>query len=181
MPKAAPFFIRCPPPRSGGLCELVSFAGRGWSQGRRPATERAGMPGLHFHELRHTFATLALESGAIDMHELSRAMGRASYAITDDVYAHLRRKDYSAHRARFSAHVAAAGAAPLPPARIRRWTRSTHVDVYPDDPAVVLFRIHGIHAVTPRGGEGNTGSRVAQPVGELAMPSSERGVAGTVI
>ena len=34
--------------------------------------------GLHFHELRHTFATLALESCALGTHELSRAMGHAS-------------------------------------------------------------------------------------------------------
>lgn len=80
----------------------------------RPACDRAGLAGLHFHELRHTFATLALESGALDMHELSRAMGHASYAITDKVYAHLRARDYSRHRAAFSAHIAAASAGPAP-------------------------------------------------------------------
>lgn len=79
----------------------------------KPAARRAGFPELHLHELRHTFATLALESKALDMHELSRAMGHASYEITDRVYAHLRKKDYSSHRARFSAHIAAAGTAPV--------------------------------------------------------------------
>ncbi|MEW2014304.1 MULTISPECIES: tyrosine-type recombinase/integrase [Microbacterium] len=74
----------------------------------KPAAARAGLAGLHFHELRHTFATLALESGALDMHELSRAMGHASYAITDKVYAHVRPKDFTRHRAAFSAHIAAA-------------------------------------------------------------------------
>lgn len=44
----------------------------------KPAATRAGLDGLHFHELRHTFATLALESRALDMHQLSRAMGHAS-------------------------------------------------------------------------------------------------------
>ena len=44
----------------------------------KPAARRAGFPELHLHELRHTFATLALESKAVDMHELSRAMGHAS-------------------------------------------------------------------------------------------------------
>jgi len=76
----------------------------------KPACERAGLGGLHFHELRHTFATLALESGALDMHELSRALGHTNYGITDKVYAHIRRKDYSRHRAAFSAHVSAASA-----------------------------------------------------------------------
>ncbi|WP_169564355.1 tyrosine-type recombinase/integrase [Microbacterium indicum] len=86
----------------------------------KPAAERAGMKGLKFHELRHTFATLALESGALDMHELSRAMGHASYAITDKVYAHLRPRDYSRHRAAFSAHVAAAQTPPAPVLTIGR-------------------------------------------------------------
>ncbi|WP_177216765.1 tyrosine-type recombinase/integrase [Mycetocola miduiensis] len=72
----------------------------------KPAAARAGFSGLHLHELRHTFATLALESGALSMFDLSRAMGHASQAITDKVYAHLRKKDYSSHRALFSSHVA---------------------------------------------------------------------------
>ncbi len=80
----------------------------------KPAATRAGLDGLHFHELRHTFATLALESRALDMHELSRAMGHASYAITDKVYAHVRPRDYSAHRAAFSAHISAASAPVAP-------------------------------------------------------------------
>lgn len=71
---------------------------------------------LHFHELRHTFATLALESRALDMHELSRAMGHASYAITDKVYAHVRPRDFSAYRAAFSAHISA-GTATIAPLR----------------------------------------------------------------
>ena len=80
----------------------------------RPACERAGLSGLVFHELRHTFATLALESGTLTMFELSRAMGHGSEAITNRVYAHLRKKDYSAHRAAFSAHIAAASTTPVP-------------------------------------------------------------------
>jgi len=34
-------------------------------------------------------------------------MGHASYAITDRIYAHVRPKDFSRHRAAFSAHIAA--------------------------------------------------------------------------
>ncbi len=74
----------------------------------KPACNRAGLSGLHFHELRHTFATLALESRALTMYELSVAMGHESEAVTNKVYAHLRKRDYSAHRAAFSAHIAAA-------------------------------------------------------------------------
>lgn len=79
----------------------------------KPAATRAELDGQHFHELRHTFATLALESRALDMHELSRAMGHASYAITDKVYAHARPRDFSALRAAFSAHISA-GTSPAP-------------------------------------------------------------------
>ena len=67
---------------------------------------------LKLHELRHTFATLALES-SMDMFQLSRLMDHASYAITDRVYAHLRRKDYSKQRAAFSAHLVAGQAEPF--------------------------------------------------------------------
>lgn len=80
----------------------------------KPAATRAGLDGLHFHELRHIFATLALEPRALDMHELSRVMGHASYPITDKVYAHVRPRDFSAHRAAFSAHISA-GRAPVAP------------------------------------------------------------------
>ena len=50
------------------------------------------------------------------MYELSVAMGHEYEAVTNKVYAHLRKRDYSAHRAAFSAHVAA-GVAPV--ARVR--------------------------------------------------------------
>lgn len=54
------------------------------------------------------------------MHELSRAMGHASYAITDKVYAHVRPKDFSRRRATFSAHIAARSTSPAPLARLMR-------------------------------------------------------------
>lgn len=48
------------------------------------------------------------------MYELSVAMGHESEAVTNKVYAHLRKRDYSAHRAAFFAHIAAASATPAP-------------------------------------------------------------------
>lgn len=82
----------------------------------KPACERAGLSGLHFHELRHTFATMALTSRALTMYELSVAMGHESEAVTNKIYAHYAPRDYSSHRAAFSAHVAAA-VAPVAPLR----------------------------------------------------------------
>jgi hypothetical protein len=40
-------------------------------------------------------------------------MGHGSYGITDRVYSHLRRKDHSAQRAAFSAHMAAGHSEPM--------------------------------------------------------------------
>ena len=82
----------------------------------KPACTAAGLDGLHFHELRHTFATLALESGLLTMYELSVAMGHESEAVTNKVYAHLRKRDHTARRAAFSAFLAES-ATPLAPLR----------------------------------------------------------------
>ena len=54
------------------------------------------------------------KAGQAPMYELSVAMGHESEAVTNKVYAHLRKRDYSAHRAAFSAHIAAASATPAP-------------------------------------------------------------------
>ncbi len=47
------------------------------------------------------------------MYELSVAMGHESEAVTNKVYAHLRKRDYGAHRAAFSAHIAGACVSPV--------------------------------------------------------------------
>ncbi|CAN5358521.1 hypothetical protein BH11ACT3_BH11ACT3_19350 [soil metagenome] len=51
-------------------------------------------------------------------------MGHASYAVTDRIYAHLRRKDYSSHRAKFSAHIARAASEPAGVMPLRRESRA---------------------------------------------------------
>jgi hypothetical protein len=48
------------------------------------------------------------------MFDLSRMMGHASQTITDRVYGHLRKKDYSDQRARFSAFLSGAATPPVP-------------------------------------------------------------------
>lgn len=52
------------------------------------AIERAGLDGLRVHDLRHTYAALAIASGA-DAKTVQRQMGHASAAMTLDVYAGL--------------------------------------------------------------------------------------------
>lgn len=80
----------------------------------KPACERAGLAGLVFHELRHTFDTLAPESGQLLMYELSVAMGHESEAVTNRVYAHLRKRDHSARRTAFSSFLAQQSTTPAP-------------------------------------------------------------------
>ncbi|MBC7253206.1 MAG: tyrosine-type recombinase/integrase [Actinobacteria bacterium] len=53
-----------------------------------PALEAAGLPRMRFHDLRNTYAALAIEGGA-DLKSLQAAMGHSSLAVTANVYAHL--------------------------------------------------------------------------------------------
>lgn len=53
-----------------------------------PATERAGVPRVGFHALRHTCASLLIEGGLSPL-RLQRWMGHHSAAYTLDVYGHL--------------------------------------------------------------------------------------------
>lgn len=48
----------------------------------------AGLPNIRFHDLRHTFATHALQSG-VDVKTLSKILGHKSAAFTLDTYTHV--------------------------------------------------------------------------------------------
>ncbi len=49
---------------------------------------RAGLPKVRFHDLRHTFATLALQNG-VDVKTVSGMLGHYSAGFTLDIYAHV--------------------------------------------------------------------------------------------
>ena len=49
--------------------------------------KRHKMPHVRFHDLRHTFGTLALASG-VDLKSVSAALGHSSISITANVYVH---------------------------------------------------------------------------------------------
>jgi len=50
--------------------------------------KRAGLPEVRFHDLRHTFATLALQNG-VDIKTVSGMLGHYSAGFTLDTYAHV--------------------------------------------------------------------------------------------
>lgn len=50
--------------------------------------KRAGIPKVRFHDLRHTFATLALQNG-VDIKIVSSMLGHFSAGFTLDTYAHV--------------------------------------------------------------------------------------------
>lgn len=49
---------------------------------------RAGIPKVRFYDIRHTFATLALQNG-VDIKIVSSMLGHSSAGITLDIYAHV--------------------------------------------------------------------------------------------
>ena len=61
-----------------GLAHRISKRPPGW----------AGLPRVRFHDLRHTFATLALQNG-VDIKTVSGMLGHFSAGFTLDTYAHV--------------------------------------------------------------------------------------------
>jgi integrase len=53
----------------------------------KKAAKAAGLPPIRLHDLRHTYATLALQAG-VPLWAVSDILGHASIAITSDVYRH---------------------------------------------------------------------------------------------
>ncbi|MDQ3700004.1 MAG: site-specific integrase [Chloroflexota bacterium] len=64
----------------------------------------AGVPRVRFHDLRHTYATLALSAG-VPLLVVSRTLGHATIAETANTYSHVLDTDQAAGAARFDAHV----------------------------------------------------------------------------
>lgn len=51
-------------------------------------TQQAGLPAIRIHDIRHTFASLAISQG-IDVKRLSDVLGHASTQMTLNIYSHL--------------------------------------------------------------------------------------------
>ncbi|MCR5149840.1 MAG: site-specific integrase [Clostridiales bacterium] len=50
--------------------------------------DRAGLPRIRFHDLRHTFATLTLEAG-VDVKTVSQMFGHTDAGFTTNTYMHV--------------------------------------------------------------------------------------------
>ena len=74
-------YVFCSP--TGGILEPGSQ--RKWLQ---RLLESCGMEKIRFHDLRHTFATLALQNG-VDVKTLSGLLGHYSAGFTLDTYGHI--------------------------------------------------------------------------------------------
>jgi integrase len=70
-----------------------------------PVAADLGLPGLKWHSLRHTYASLMAGAG-IDIYKVSRWMGHSNVAITDGIYTHLFATDHSADMDRLDAFLA---------------------------------------------------------------------------
>jgi len=68
----------------GGPVRYRQFWRRIW----RPSLQRAGLPGLRLHDLRHTHAAWLISAG-VPMLAVSRRLGHASIMVTMDRYGHL--------------------------------------------------------------------------------------------
>jgi len=74
----------------------------------RAAAERAGLPRIRLHDLRHTHATLALPA-AINPKVVQERLGHASVRVTLDTYTHVLQPMHEEAAARIAALVDGAG------------------------------------------------------------------------
>ncbi len=96
----------------GGALRRAGFRRSWW----RPAITTAGLAGLKFHELRHTFVALWVAAGA-DPKEVSIRAGHSSVAFTLDRYGHLYQDTEDDIPERLDALLLASLAAPPRPRR----------------------------------------------------------------
>jgi integrase len=97
--------ILFPAPR-GGYIDLEKWRYREWA----PALRAAGIPHRRIYDMRHTFATWAIESGDVQLWYLARIMG-TSVTQLEDTYARWLRRTDDQLRVAFDTYDAALAAA----------------------------------------------------------------------
>ena len=86
--------------------------------------ERAGCKRIRFHDLRHTFATLSLESG-MDVKTLSAMLGHVSAATTLDIYTHITNPMRSEAAAKIDQRIGKAAPQESPAEPQEKWAMTT--------------------------------------------------------
>ena len=92
-----------PAPR-GGYIDNEKFRHREWA----PALRAAGIEHRRVNDMRHTFATWAIESGTVELPFLARIMGTSTSQLEDTYFRWLKRTDDQL-RASFDAYDASLG------------------------------------------------------------------------
>jgi integrase len=85
------------PGHRGGVIDLKHFRRGQW----HPALDAAGLPSRRIYDLRHSFATWALDAG-LSIFELARYMG-TSVEMIDRTYGHLAQGAEDAARGKLDA------------------------------------------------------------------------------
>jgi integrase len=87
------------PDAQAALVEQIEAENRLWKQNQQrlrevlaQSAERAKIPRITPHALRHTFGTRWLQAGG-DIYKLSKILGHSSVAVTEAHYAHLLKED----------------------------------------------------------------------------------------
>lgn len=87
------------PDASSALKEQLEAEDKLWKQNPQrlrevlaEGAERAKIPTITPHALRHTFGTRWLQAGG-DIYKLSKILGHSSVAVTESHYAHLLKED----------------------------------------------------------------------------------------
>ena len=82
VPKSSPVHV------NQGTFSLKALRGHCLFQQLIDILKDAGLEHIRFHDLRHTFATLALQNG-VDIKTVSGMLGHFSAGFTLDTYAHV--------------------------------------------------------------------------------------------
>lgn len=111
------------------LVEQIEAEGRLWKQNPQrlrevlaQGAERAKIPPITPHALRHTFGTRWLQAGG-DIYKLSKILGHSSVAVTEAHYAHLLKEDLIAASRQVKLPIAKRTGANVVPMRARRQTQ----------------------------------------------------------